>query len=282
MEEHYLEKLGIRTPDNVADKRLVLILGPCVIEDAESTYDMAGKIVKITDELEVPFVFKASYDKANRTSVDSFRGPGVKEGLAILYNIKEDFKIPVLSDVHSVSEIEQASRVLDIIQIPAFLSRQTDLLVESGRTGKIINIKKGQFMSPWDMRYAVNKVQSTGNDKVMITERGTSFGYNNLVVDMRGLHVMSEYAPVIFDATHSVQRPGGLGGMSDGNREFIPALARAAIAAGAKGLFMEVHTKPEKALSDGKNMFPIDKLKDFLQEMIDLFEHVGNMKRWDL
>ncbi len=282
MAEHYLEKLGILLPENVADKRLVLILGPCVIEKAEETYKIVEKLVEITDKLEAPFVFKASYDKANRTSIDSFRGPGLKQGLAILHNVKTDFGVPVISDIHAVDEIEPASQVLDIIQIPAFLSRQTDLLVEAGRTGKIINIKKGQFMSPWDIQNAVNKVLSTGNDRVMITERGTTFGYNNLVVDMRSLSIMSKYAPVIFDATHSVQRPGALGNSSDGNREFIPSLARAAIAAGAKGLFMEVHPEPDKALSDGKNMFPLDKLEPFLSEMIDLFEHVSNMKRWNL
>mgnify|MGYP000861582119 FL=1 len=282
MGNNAIEKIGIRLPTTLHDPKLVFILGPCVIESAEGTFDIARKLVEITERLDVPFIFKASYDKANRTSVESYRGPGIKEGLAILHNIKQEFGIPVTGDIHSVEEIEKVAQVLDIIQIPAFLSRQNDLLVESGRTGKIINIKKAQFMSPWDVSGAVKKVLSTGNDKIMLTERGSSFGYNNLVVDFRSIEIMKKYAPVIFDATHSVQRPGGMGDKSAGDREFIVSLARAAIAAGATGLFMEVHPEPDKALCDGPNMFPLHLLEDFLKEIKELFEFVKKLKKWKI
>jgi 2-dehydro-3-deoxyphosphooctonate aldolase (KDO 8-P synthase) len=280
--DNSIKPLGNRLPSPLHEKRLALILGPCVIEDAEKTFKIAREIAKIADELDTPFIFKASYDKANRSSVNSFRGPGIKEGLAILQSVKNELDIPVISDVHSAEEAAEASKVLDVIQIPAFLARQTDLLVEAGRSGKLVNIKKAQFMSPYDMKSAVLKVKSTGNENIVITERGTMFGYNNLVVDFRGIKIMSEFAPVIFDATHSVQLPGAGGDKSLGEREFIPLLARAAIASGASGIFMEVHPAPDDAPCDGPNMFPLDKLKSFLKECIGLFDYTRNLKSWDL
>lgn len=244
---------------------LVLISGPCVIEDFETTYKIAAFLKKLTEEIDIPFIFKASYDKANRTSINSFRGPGIKEGLAILSKIKTELDIKILSDVHRINEVEEAAKVLDIIQIPAFLSRQTDLILEIARTGMPVNIKKGQFLSPWDILNVVEKIKSTGNERILITERGTMFGYNNLVVDFRGVKVMHETGcPVIFDVTHSIQLPGGAGGKSGGEREFAPVLARAAVAAGVDGVFMEVHIDPDKALCDGPNSLKLDTLNDFI------------------
>ena len=246
----------------------VLIAGPCVIESRKMTLRIAGTLKEITGQLKVPLIFKASYDKANRTSVKSFRGPGWAEGLDVLAEVRREFKIPVLSDVHTPQEIEQASGVLDVLQIPAFLCRQTDLLLEAGKTGKPVNIKKGQFLAPWDMAQVVKKVESTGNRNILLTERGTSFGYNTLVSDFRSLSIMRETGyPVVFDATHSVQQPGGLGTASGGNSEYIPLLARCAVAAGGDAVFMEIHPNPKKALSDGPNMLPLSALEKLLIDL---------------
>jgi 2-dehydro-3-deoxyphosphooctonate aldolase (KDO 8-P synthase) len=236
------------------DQSFLLISGPCVIEDYQTTYEIASFLKNVTQSLSIPFVLKASYDKANRTSLHSYRGPGIEKGLEILERIKSELGIPVLSDVHSVSEIEEAAKILDIIQIPAFLCRQTDFLLAVSRSGKPVNIKKGQFLAPMDMMNVVEKVKSTGNNNILLTERGSMFGYNNLVVDFRGIAIMQRTGcPVIFDATHSVQLPGGQGASSGGQREFAPYLARAAIAAGADGLFFEVHPDPDHARCDGPN-----------------------------
>jgi len=244
---------------------LVLISGPCVIENEKITYETARFLKVLTEELGIPFIFKSSYDKANRTSIDGFRGPGIAEGLKILAGIKADLGIKILSDVHRIEEIGPAAEVLDVIQIPAFLCRQTDFIIEISKTHQPVNIKKGQFLAPWDMSNVVDKVRSTGNRKILITERGAMFGYNNLVVDFRGIPIMQETGcPVIFDATHSVQIPGGAGTSSGGQREFAPVLAKAAIAAGADGLFMEVHPDPDRALCDGPNSLKLDSLHDLL------------------
>jgi len=244
---------------------LVLIAGPCVIEGFDITYRIASFLKDLTHKLKIPLIFKASYDKANRTSIDSFRGPGLDEGLKILDRIKKELDLAILSDVHRIGEIDAAADVLDVIQIPAFLCRQTDMVLAVSKTEKPVNIKKGQFLSPWDMANVVGKVTSTGNRRILITERGTMFGYNNLVVDFRGIPVMQQTGyPVIFDATHSVQLPGGAGASSAGKREFAPVLARAAVAAGADGVFMEVHPEPDRALCDGPNALPLDELADLL------------------
>ncbi|MFN3466428.1 MAG: 3-deoxy-8-phosphooctulonate synthase [Candidatus Brocadiales bacterium] len=246
---------------------LVLVAGPCVIEDRESCLTLAKKLKKLARSLNMPFVFKASYDKANRSSLNSYRGPGMKKGLQILKEVKETVGVPVLSDVHSLQEVKEAGKVLDVLQIPAFLCRQTDLLIAAAHTGKPVNIKKGQFLAPWDMKYAAEKVSSTGNDQIVLTERGTTFGYNNLVSDMRSVVIMRELGyPVLYDATHSVQLPGGMGHTSGGQREMVFPLARAAVAVGADGLFIEVHETPEKALSDPATMLPIDQLPPLLKQ----------------
>jgi 2-dehydro-3-deoxyphosphooctonate aldolase (KDO 8-P synthase) len=251
------------------DRPLVLIAGPCAIEEEALTLRIAGVLKKLTAELGIGLIFKASYDKANRTSVSSFRGPGMAEGLRILARVKAEFDLPVLSDIHDLSQVEQAAEVLDILQIPAFLSRQTDLLVAAGNTGRVVNVKKGQFLAPWDMRNAVTKIESTGNRQILLTERGASFGYNNLVVDMRSLVVMRETGcPVVFDATHSVQLPGGAGTASAGQRQYVGALSRAAVATGIDGLFWEVHEDPEKALCDGPNSLPLTGLRQMLEEIM--------------
>jgi 2-dehydro-3-deoxyphosphooctonate aldolase (KDO 8-P synthase) len=243
----------------------VLVAGPCVIEDRAMTLKIASALKKITSKANVPFIFKASYDKANRTSVNSFRGPGLTLGLEILQAVKDQFKIPVTSDIHSIEEVDQAAEVLDILQIPAFLCRQTDLLVAAGKTKRVVNIKKGQFLSPADMLQAVKKVERAGNQNILLTERGTSFGYNNLVTDFRSLAIMQQTGyPVIFDATHSVQQPGGLGTKSGGCSEFIPLLSRCAVAAGCSAIFLETHPNPQKALSDGPNMLALNKLEKLL------------------
>ena len=237
---------------------LFLIAGPCVIESERHAFKMAAKLAAAAGKLRVPYIFKASFDKANRTSVDSYRGPGMARGLKILAEINRKFKVPVLTDVHEASQVGPVAEVCDVIQIPAFLSRQTDLLVEAGRSRAAVNIKKGQFLSPWDIRHAVEKVARAGNHRILITERGASFGYNNLVVDIRGLAVMREFGyPVILDVTHSLQLPGGQGNRSGGQPEFIEPLARAGVAAGVDGLFMEVHDNPARALSDGANALPL-------------------------
>lgn len=247
---------------------VILIAGPCVIEDYDSAYETALFLKKLTQKLDIPFIFKASYDKANRTSINSFRGPGQKKGIEILRQIKEKLNIKILSDVHNVNEIKTAAEVLDIIQIPAFLCRQTDLIVKVAKTDKVINIKKGQFLAPWDIANVVEKATFTGNNRIIITERGAMFGYNNLVVDFRGIKIMQNAGcPVIFDATHSVQLPGGAGKRSGGQREFAPILARAAVAAGADGVFIEVHKNPDKALCDGPNSLKFDMLEPLLIQL---------------
>ncbi len=244
---------------------LLLIAGPCVLESEDVVWKTVQGLKKITARLDIPFVFKASFDKANRTSLASFRGPGIKEGLKILGRIRREFQVPVISDIHEPGQADSAAEVLDIIQIPAFLCRQTDLLTAAAATGKPLSIKKGQFLSPWDMEHAVMKVRQSGNRNILLTERGAMFGYNNLVVDMRSLPVMRSLGcPVIYDATHSVQLPGGAGGSSGGQREFIPPLTRAAVAAGIDGLFMEVHPDPDKALCDGPNSMPLDQVESLL------------------
>lgn len=245
-----------------------LIAGPCVIESEAQVLSIAKQLKEITDELGIPFTFKASFDKANRTSINGFRGPGLEEGLRILQKVKDTYGLPICTDIHEAWQAEPVAKVADILQIPAFLCRQTDLLVAAARTGKWVNIKKGQFLAPWDMKNCVDKVRACGNDKVMLCERGSSFGYNTLVVDMTGLRVMKGFGvPVIFDATHAVQKPGGNGGSTGGNREFVEYLAKAAIAVGVDGLFMETHPDPDRALSDGPNMVPLGEMKELLMKL---------------
>jgi 2-dehydro-3-deoxyphosphooctonate aldolase (KDO 8-P synthase) len=254
-----------------AGKPLVLIAGPCAIESEELTLRIAAGLKEITAELGCDFVFKASFDKANRTSVTAFRGPGMDEGLRILERVKRELDVPVISDIHDESQVAAAAEVLDIMQIPAFLSRQTDLLVRAGESGRVINVKKGQFLAPWDIEHAVRKIESTGNDRILLTERGVSFGYNNLVTDMRSLVIMRELGyPVVFDATHSVQLPGGAGGASTGQRQYVAALSRAAAATGIDGLFWEVHEDPERALCDGANMLRLDQVKRILTQVLKI------------
>ncbi len=249
----------------------VLIAGPCVIEDRASTIRMAGDLVKLTRRLGIPYVFKASYDKANRTSIGSFRGPGLEEGLDILAEVKERFSVPVLSDVHDMNEMPLAEKVLDIIQIPAFLCRQTSLVVRAAESGRVVNVKKGQFLAPWDVKAIVKKVEAAGCKKLLLTERGVSFGYNNLVTDFTSLEIMASTGyPVVYDVTHSVQQPGGLGHATGGRSECIPLLSRCGIAAGVAAIFMETHTDPKKALSDGPNMLPISRLEPLLKTMVKI------------
>lgn len=244
----------------------VLIAGPCVIESEESCLYHAKKIKEICSRLNIKFIFKSSYDKANRTSIDSYRGPGLKTGLKILAKVKKDIGVAILSDVHCKADVKEAAKVLDIIQIPAFLSRQTDLITEVAKTKKIINLKKGQFLAPWDIGPMIKKIESAGNKNILITERGVSFGYNNLVSDLRALALMRQFGyPVVFDATHSVQLPGGQGTCSGGQREFVSSLARAAIAFGCDGLFLEVHRSPNEALCDGPNSISLKELEDILK-----------------
>jgi 2-dehydro-3-deoxyphosphooctonate aldolase (KDO 8-P synthase) len=247
---------------------LVLIGGPCAIESEGFILDLAARLRDITAKAGVPFIFKSSYDKANRTSIRSYRGPGLQAGLEILQKVKESLGVPVLSDVHAVEEVEPASEVLDVLQIPAFLCRQTDLVVAAAQTGKPVNVKKGQFLAPWDAQNIVEKIRATGNEAVLLTERGVSFGYNNLVADMRSLVVLRAFGvPVVFDATHSVQLPGGAGTASSGQREFVPYLARAAVATGCDALFMEIHPDPDHAPSDGPNMLRLDDLPALLAQV---------------
>jgi len=247
---------------------LALIAGPCVIEEAAHTVRMAKTLAAIAKKRRVPFVFKASYDKANRSSIQSYRGPGVAKGLDILRRVKEEVGCPILTDVHWKEDVEAVASVADILQVPAFLSRQTDLLVACAGSGRIVNVKKGQFLAPWDMEHVVKKLESTGNRNILLTERGVCFGYNNLVVDMRSLAVMKQFGyPVIYDATHSVQLPGAFNGSSGGQREFVIPLARAAVALGVAGLFCEVHPTPQKALSDGPNSLKLSGMSEFIKTM---------------
>jgi len=249
---------------------LVLFAGPCVVESEAVTLQIAATLQQIADRLGIGLVFKASFDKANRSSGDSFRGPGVEEGLRILQRVKQEFGLPLVTDVHDLAQVERAAEVVDVLQIPAFLCRQTDLLLAAGQTGLVVNVKKGQFMAPWDMGNVADKVRSTGNQRVLLTERGASFGYNNLVVDMRSLAVMREQTgcPVVFDATHSVQLPGGQGTSSGGQRQYVGALSRAAAGVGIDGLFWEVHPDPERALCDGPNSLPLAEVEAQLQTIL--------------
>jgi 2-dehydro-3-deoxyphosphooctonate aldolase (KDO 8-P synthase) len=246
-----------------------LVAGPCVIESPRHPLQVAARLRELTAEHGIPFVFKASYDKANRSSLGSYRGPGLERGLEILAGVRERLGVPILTDVHEVAHVEKAARVADVLQIPAFLCRQTDLVLEAARSGRIVNIKKGQFMAPWDMKGILDKAASTGNRRLMVTERGYTFGYNNLVVDMRSFPVLRSFGyPVVFDVTHSVQRPGGLGDRSGGDAHFIDTLAPAGIAAGVDGLFMEVHENPARALSDGPNAYRLGRLKRLLARLV--------------
>lgn len=250
---------------------VVLIAGPCVIESEESTLKIAERLKKISEELKIPLVFKSSYDKSNRTSINSYRGPGIKKGLNILEKVKKETSLPVLSDIHSVSEVSHAAEVLDMLQIPAFLCRQTDLIIAAAKTGRPINVKKGQFLAPHDVKNIIDKILSTGNNNITITERGVSFGYNNLVVDMRSIPIMQGFGfPVVFDATHSVQLPGGRGNTSGGQREFVAPLARAAVSVGCDAVFLEVHEFPDKAFSDGPNMLSIDKFSSLIRKLKEI------------
>ena len=255
-------------PVQVGAGRLFLIAGPCVIESEAHARTMAEAIQRIAADLGIPYIFKASYDKANRTSVKSFRGPGLKEGTRILGRLAKDTGLPVLTDVHEPGHCEIAAVAVDVLQIPAFLCRQTDLLIAAGKTGRAVNIKKGQFVAPWDMSHGVEKVRSTGNERVFLTERGSTFGYNNLVVDFRSLPIMRKLAPVVFDATHSVQQPSAANGVSGGQPEFIPVMSRAAVAAGIDGLFLEVHDDPSNAKSDSANALDLKLLKPLLETLL--------------
>lgn len=251
---------------NIDRSNFFLIAGPCVIESSDLCFAVARHVKGVCEELGIPYIFKASFDKANRSSGSSFRGPGITDGLATLHRIKEELGVPVLTDVHEVEQIHQAAETVDVLQIPAFLARQTDLLLTAGATGKAVNVKKGQFMSPQEMRNAVEKIRSTGNEAVMLTERGTFFGYNRLVNDFTSIPIMAGFGkPVVFDATHSTQQPGGLGNASGGNPAFTPLLARAAIASGAHGLFIECHPDPSYAKSDASSMIPLDSMKSLLE-----------------
>ncbi len=269
--------MGKFTKINISNKfelannlSLSIIAGPCVIENKKETFDLAKKLKEICLEKEINFVFKASYDKANRSSADSYRGPGIDEGLEILSEIKEKLNVPVLTDVHKINDVEKVAKVVDIIQIPAFLCRQTDLVVECAKSGVPVNVKKGQFMAPEDMLQVINKIKRF-NNKISLTERGVSFGYRNLIVDYRSLEIMKMFGyPVIFDATHSVQRPGGLGNKSGGDRQFVPTLAKAATAVGVAALFMEVHKNPDKALSDGANSVDLKMFKTMINQIVKI------------
>jgi len=256
----------------VGSGQLFLIAGPCVIESEKHVRTMADALQRITTDLKLPFIFKASYDKANRTSITSFRGPGLEEGCRILAAVRKENGLPVLTDVHTPQDCARVAESVDVLQIPAFLCRQTDLLIAAAEatahTGGVVNVKKGQFVAPWDMKHAVKKITDSGNPRVILTERGASFGYNNLVVDMRSLPIMRAFAPVVFDATHSVQTPSAANGVSGGQPEFIPVLARAAVAAGIDGIFLEVHDNPSQAKSDGANALHLDKLRDVLAELL--------------
>ena len=260
----------------IGKDKLTIFAGPCAIESKDIVFKTAEKLKIITEKLNINYVFKASYDKANRSSINSFRGPGLDVGLKILADVKKEFNLPIVTDIHKEEEAKPASEVADVLQIPAFLCRQTDLLVAAAKTGKIINIKKGQFLAPSQMKSIAKKVIDSGNEKILITERGTTFGYNNLVSDMRRIKIIQDMGyPVIFDATHSVQLPGGNGDSSSGERAFAPLLARAAVASGAKGLFFEIHPEPDKALCDGANMIPLDEACDLFKTLNQIFKIIN-------
>ena len=259
----------------VGGEELFLIAGPCIVESESHAFKMAHAIREITKRVGIPYIFKASYDKANRTSINAHRGPGIDEALRILGRVRNDAGLPVLTDVHDVSQVPAAAEVADVLQIPAFLSRQTDLILEAAKSGRVVNIKKGQFLAPNDMRNAIEKVTSQRNERVMITERGTTFGYNNLVVDFRGLPIMRSFGyPVVYDVTHSLQRPGGLGTSTGGDSQFIEYMARAGVACGVDGVFMEVHDNPAAALSDGPNSLPLERLEPLLEKLKAIHELV--------
>ena len=257
------------------DRPLFLIAGTCVIESEQSALDVAGRLAELTSELGVPFIYKSSFDKANRSSHESFRGPGLEAGLRILQQVREQIGVPVLTDVHEDTPLDEVAEVVDVLQTPAFLCRQTNFIQNVARTGRPVNIKKGQFLAPWDMANVAAKARATGNEQIMLCERGVSFGYNTLISDMRGLAVMRETGcPVVFDATHSVQQPGGRGTSSGGERQHVPVLARAAVAAGVSGLFMETHPDPDKALSDGPNSWPLGRMRELLETLVALDQAV--------
>ncbi len=261
------------------EKPLFLIAGPCVIESEQMTLDTAGQLKEITRRLNIPFIYKSSFDKANRTSTRSYRGPGIEQGLQILEKVKQQIGVPVLTDVHEDTPLDEVAAVVDVLQTPAFLVRQTNFIQNVARQGKPVNIKKGQFLAPWDMNNVVDKARETGNEQIMVCERGASFGYNTLVSDMRALAIMRDTGcPVVFDATHSVQQPGGQGASSGGQREFVPLLARAAVAAGVSGLFVETHPEPDKGLSDGPNMWPLPLMEELLETLKLLDETVKSRR----
>ncbi len=265
------EPRAVRDIVFAGSRTFFLMAGPCVIESREMALQTAGRLADICNRLDIPFIFKSSFDKGNRSSLASFRGPGIDEGLRTLAEVREHLRIPVVTDIHSTAEVAQAAEVADVLQIPAFLCRQTDLILAASRSGRCVNIKKGQFLAPWDMKNVIEKFTSTGNRQLIITERGSSFGYNNLVVDFRGLPIMRAFGyPVVFDVTHSLQLPGGKGDRSGGQREFAEPLARAAVAVGVDGLFMEVHPAPDRALCDGPNMIPLDDLEGMLARLREL------------
>lgn len=271
MKSEWLQPINITAKVSIGSSKPLVIAGPCVIESEKLCLDTAESLKKLSVELDFGFVFKSSFDKANRTSGSSFRSIGFFESLNILQKVKSQLEVPIITDIHECTQIDAVSQVVDVLQIPAFLCRQTDLLVAAGKSGRSVNIKKGQFMAPEDMKYAVDKVNETGNHKVFLTERGSTFGYHNLVVDMRSLPIMRKYAPVIFDVTHSVQMPGGAIGKSSGNREFAPYLARAAASVGVDGFFIETHPNPDGALSDGPNMIPTSEMTEFMKMLIDIW-----------
>ena len=259
-----------------SEKHLGIIAGPCVIESRDHSLRMANEIKKISDDTELPIIFKSSFDKANRTSIKSFRGPGIEEGITILSDVKAETELPVITDIHNADQAKVVAEVVDVIQIPAFLSRQTDILIAASNTGKPVNIKKGQFLAPWDVEHIVQKIEETGHSNILLTDRGTQFGYNNLVADMRAIPLMKKYGyPVVFDATHSAQLPGASGGHSSGMRDMIPTLARSAVAAGCSGVFMEVHDKVDSAKSDAATQWPLSQLKDLLIDLIDIHNVVS-------
>jgi len=270
--EIFKDKVQVTENITLGGDKMVLFAGPCAAESVEICSEVAEKVKSICQRLDIQYVFKSSFDKANRTSAGSYRGPNMEGGLQILERIKKDFNLPIVTDVHESYQCEEVSHVADVLQIPAFLCRQTDLLKAAARTGKAVKIKKGQFMAPEDMQFAVAKVKGEGNNKVFLTERGTTFGYNNLVVDMRSLPIMRQYTPVVFDVTHSVQRPGGLGGASGGDRQFTPYLAKAAAAVGVDGFFIETHPNPAKALSDGPNMIPLSEVEVFIENIYKIWK----------